>query len=231
MKPVGFLFSHLNLQVLWFRLNFCHYFIVISTGFSFCIILMKEKEGTNRTRFWFSWYNYCLPLVLFSILSVALGSAPNSADVYFEGCESRFSNNKSGYELNRSEGGNEIEWYFETCRYLVRNDREFLFTFGFSFQFMMYELKMSTHSKIESLPRRSLRINVCSIVTVFIDTCWVSEHSVVCMSVQCTQSIDNGIMARSVVVKISMKKTALRCVNNMEKSLKEIVHFLPFFIK
>lgn len=167
MKPVCFLFSHLNLQVLWFRLNFCHYFIVISTGFSFCIILMKEKEGTNRTRFWFSWYNYCLPLVLFSILSVALGSAPNSADVYFEGCESRFSNNKSGYELNRSEGGNEIEWYFETCRYLVRNDREFLFTFGFSFQFMMYELKMSTHSKIESLPRRSLRINVCSIVTVF----------------------------------------------------------------
>lgn len=77
--------SHLNLQVLWFRLDFCHYFIVFSTGFFFIIIFNLKNQ--IELSFELVKCNYYLPLVLFFFLSffLSLWVVRNLADVYSKG--------------------------------------------------------------------------------------------------------------------------------------------------
>lgn len=99
MKPVCLLFSHLNLQVLWFSLDFCHYFIGLNMVFLLHHSNLKKNKNNEIQAIWVGKYNHYLPFgVVFLPFSISLWAVSNLADVCFEGW-------KPIADMTRTEGG------------------------------------------------------------------------------------------------------------------------------
>lgn len=232
MKPVCLLFSHLNLQVLWFSLDFGHYSIALNSVFLHHHFNSKQNKNNQIQVIWVGKCNYYLPFgVVFLPFSISLRAVCNLADVCFEGWKPIANNNTSGYDSNRTKV-EQVKWMilWNLLNLLishVRNDREF-FPSSFGFIIVRFQNVNSFENRIVAM--KNLRINVCEIYGFHRHLLGVRA-----MSIQVSvfaQSIDNGFSQVSCycnIVKISMKKTALRCVNNMEKSFGGKVYTFHLF--